>query len=271
MQLPQAIRRITDPVIGRIPVPILGGENAGDLWSLASAGGGYMTGRRGAAQIAAIGALLHEGDVVWDVGAHHGSVVLSAARRVGRSGQVHAFEPAGLNRTYLERHVRWNRLTNVVIHSCAMSSYDGEATFGGSGSSTGYSLNKGDERVVVRTAASVVASGAAPAPTFVKIDVEDLEGDVLAGAASILRPDTRMIISVHSSRSHATCTAFLRGAGYEIVESRMLAAMVAGTWQGDPDMVCFGPGYAGLGRDREILKSMSFEYPAPLKNSKVSF
>lgn len=258
MQLPKAVRRLTDPIIGRIPVPILGGVNKGRYWSLASAGGGYATGRRGAPQMAVISALLHEGDVVWDVGAHHGSVVLCASRRVGPRGQVHAFEPAELNRTYLRRHVRWNRLTNVVVHSNAMSSYDGEATFGGSGSSTGYALNKGEERVVVRTAASVVASGSAPAPTFAKIDVEDMEGDVLDGAASILRPDTRLIISIHSARAHARCTSFLRGAGYEIIESRALRAIVAGSWPGDPDMVCFGPGHDGLERDRATLEAIGF-------------
>lgn len=197
MQIPMAIRRLTDPIIGRIPVLILG-------------------------------------------------------------GQVHAFEPAELNRTYLRRHVRWNRLTNVVMHSCAMSSYDGEATFGGSGSSTGYSLNKGEERVEVRTAKSIVTSGAAPAPTFAKIDFEDLEGEVLAGAASVLRPDTRMIISVHSAKSHASCASFWRAACYDIVESEDMVSMIGGRWQGDPDMACFGPGYGGRDRDGATLKAIGF-------------
>ena len=110
----------------------------------------------------------------------------------------------------------------------------------------------------MRTAASLVAAGTAPAPTFAKIDVEDLEGEVLAGAASILRKDSRLIISVHSARAYASCTEFLRGAGYEIVESAALAANVAGTWQGDPDMVCFGPACKNRERDRETLKAISF-------------
>jgi FkbM family methyltransferase len=258
MQLPKAIRALTDPIIGRIPVPIVGGENRGRLWSLASAGGGYMSGRRGAAQIGVISALLHEGDVVWDVGAHHGSIVLCASRRVGPSGQVHAFEPASLNLTYLGRHVRWNRLGNTKIHPYAMSSSDGETTFGGSGSSTGYRMGRGDEKVTVKSATSIVKSGIAPAPTFAKIDVEELEGEVLTGAASILRQDTRLIISVHSAKAYANCTTFLRAAGYDIVESRELAANVAGSWHDDPDMVCFGPAYAGKQRDRDMLKSLGF-------------
>jgi FkbM family methyltransferase len=258
MQLPKAIRAVTDPIIGRIPVPIVGGENRGLLWSLASAGGGYMSGRRGAAQIAVISALLHEGDIVWDVGAHHGSIVLCASRRVGPKGQVHAFEPAQLNLTYLNRHVRWNRLSNTKVHPYAMSSSDGETTFGGSGSSTGYRMGRGDERVTVKSAASIVKSGIAPAPTFAKIDVEELEGEVLKGAASILRSDSRMIISVHSKRAYDACTVFLRAAGYDIVESRDLKANVAGAWHDDPDLVCFGPDYAGKQRDRDALESLGF-------------
>ena len=260
MQIPAIVRRVTDPIVGRIPVPILGGVNKGLQWSLASAGGGYATGARGAAQLAVVSALLREGDVVWDVGAHHGSVALCASRRVGAAGQVHAFEPAELNRMYLRRHVRWNGLRNVVIQPFALSSYDGECTFGGTGSSTGYALNRGDERVDVRTAATIVASGAAPAPTFVKIDVEDLEDEVLAGAASILGPEMRMIVSVHSARSHAACLDRLRSLGYEIIASQQLRDMPRGSWRGDPDMVCFGPRYDARERewDREMLRVAEF-------------
>jgi FkbM family methyltransferase len=258
LQLPKFVRQVTDPIVGRIPVPIVGGINKGMLWSLASSGGGYVSGRRGLEQLTFISALLREGDVVWDVGAHHGSIALCASRRVGKSGSVHAFEPAQLNRTYLERHVRWNRLANVTIHSPAMGSYDGEATFGGSGSSTGYALNKGEEKVQVRTAATIVKTGAAPAPNFAKIDVENLEAGLLQGAALILRPDTRMVISIHSAESLANCTRFLTAAGYTIVNSKLITAMDKAAWQGDPDMICFGPGYKDRDHDRATLESLGF-------------
>lgn len=247
-----------DPVIGRIPVPVLGGVNRGCYWSLASAGNGFVSGRRAAPQMALLSRLIRAGDVVWDVGAHHGSVVLIAAPRVGPAGQVHAFEPSEMNRAYLGRHVRWNRLTNVVIHPYALSSFDGEARFGGKGSSTGYALDEGEERVAVRTARSVVASGSAPAPSFTKIDVEDAEVAVLEGAADVLRPDSRLIVSVHSARSYAGCVAILSAAGFEIVESRAIASSIAGTWRGDPDMMCFGPDYADRERDRDVLASAGF-------------
>jgi FkbM family methyltransferase len=256
VQLPQFVRDLTDPIIGRIPVPILGGANRGMLWSLASAGGGYVSGRRGLEQMAVMRALLHEGDVFWDVGAHHGSMTLCASRCVGKSGQVHAFEPAQLNLTYLGRHVRWNGLANVKIHALAMGSADGDATFGGSGSSTGYALNQGAEKVSVRTMATVVSSGAAPIPTFAKIDVQDFEGDVITGATRTLRSDTRLIIAIHSRRSHDTCTSLLNAAGYTIVESTPDTA--AGTQHGDPDLACFGPDYSGTKQDCAMLKEMHF-------------
>jgi FkbM family methyltransferase len=256
VQLPKFVRDLTDPIIGRIPVPIMGGVNKGMLWSLASAGGGYVSGRRGLEQMAVMRALLREGDIFWDVGAHHGSVSLCASRRVGKSGQVHAFEPAQLNQTYLERHVRWNRLANVTIHALAMGSSDGEATFGGSGSSTGYALNQGVEHVVVRTMATIVSSGAAPVPTFAKIDVQDFEGDVMKGAMSTLRSNSRLIIAIHSRRSHDTCSTLLKAAGYTIIESTPHSA--AGAQHGDPDLACFGPDYAGMKQDCAMLKELRF-------------
>src|SRR5690606_20691149 len=150
-------------------------------WSLASAGHGYATGRRAAAQTRLLESLIHPGDIVWDVGAHHGYVALFAARRVGPAGQVHAFEPSRRNRRMLERHMRWNRVTNVRAHAFALSAFDGEARFGGEHTSKTFALGAGPEVVNVCTAATLVARGVCPPPTFVKIDVEGAEADVVAG------------------------------------------------------------------------------------------
>jgi 16S rRNA C967 or C1407 C5-methylase (RsmB/RsmF family) len=135
VRLPEFLRRLTDPVVDRIPVPIVTGPNRGLLWSLASAGGGYATGRRAAAQVQLVASITRPGDVVWDVGAHHGFVTLCAARRVGATGEVHSFEPSARNLKFLRRHLRWNKIENTVVHPCALSSFDGEFWFGGTGTS----------------------------------------------------------------------------------------------------------------------------------------
>ena len=74
MRVPAAVRQVTDPVLGRLRVPVLSGVNRGRWWSLVSAGSGYGTGRRASGQMSLLCGLLHPGDVMWDVGAHHGFV-----------------------------------------------------------------------------------------------------------------------------------------------------------------------------------------------------
>ena len=168
-------------------MPIASGVNRGLRWSLSSAGHGYASGRRAARQMSLIAELIRPGDVMWDVGAHHGYVTLCAARRVGAAGEVHAFEPSASNRQALRRHVGWNRLHNVTVHDCALAAEDGEASFGGRGSSKTMSLGRGEERVQVRRADTLLDRGVIALPTFVKVDVEGAEEEAIAGAAELLR------------------------------------------------------------------------------------
>ena len=258
MRVPKAIRRFSDPLLERIPVPIVGGVNRGLWWNLASSGSGYASGRRAAKQMRCIASLMHPGDVVWDVGAHHGYVTLCAARQVGPAGSVHAFEPSARNRRLLSRHVAWNGFANVVIHPFALSSYNGDATFGGTDTSKMLHLGGGSERVEVRTADSLVASGAIPAPTFVKIDVEGAEADLLQGAGDLLRRNVRWVIAMHSRDVFAQCGAILRAAGNSLIESRALVASEKGDWIGDPDLFASGPTRTERVRDAEALRAVGF-------------
>ena len=258
MRVPRAVRRLSDPLLERTPVPVLSGPNRGRWWSLASAGHGYATGRRAAAQTELLSTLIHPGDVVWDVGAHHGYVALCAASRVGPTGQVHAFEPSQKNRTMLERHLRWNRASNVHVHPFALSVYDGEACFGGQGTSKTFALGAGEEVVRVCTAASLLARGLCPEPTFVKIDVEGAEADVVAGLIATLPPHARLLIAMHDRAVDEQCSAQLAGAGVELIASSALTRCREGDWVGDPDLFCMGPAHAGLQRDRDLLLAAGF-------------
>jgi FkbM family methyltransferase len=71
--------------------------------------------------------LLRPGMTVLDVGAHHGLYTLLAAKKVGRYGRVIAFEASPRECRRLERHVRFNRCSNVHIERCAVGSESGEA------------------------------------------------------------------------------------------------------------------------------------------------
>jgi FkbM family methyltransferase len=66
-------------------------------------------------------AFLRPGDVFVDVGANIGLFTLIAARIVGESGAVHAFEPCAKTYRRLLDNVAMNKLNNVECHQAALS------------------------------------------------------------------------------------------------------------------------------------------------------
>ena len=255
MHVPKFVRRVTDPLLETVRVPVLSGVNRGRWWSLSSAGSGYGSGRRARHQMELIAALLRPHDVVWDVGAHHGFVTLCAARM---AREVHAFEPSARNRAMLRRHMRWNGIANARVHPFALGNRDGSARFGGNGTSKTFALDRGVELVDVRRAESLVASGACPAPTFMKIDVEGAEPDVLGGALPVMPRDARLLIAVHGREADERCAALLEQAGFELVPSRALERSRRGRWDGDPDLFCIGPDDAQRDLAHTLLRRSGF-------------
>jgi FkbM family methyltransferase len=74
-------------------------------------------------------ALLRPGMRVIDVGANLGYYTLLAARAVGPTGVVHAFEPDPRTAPYLRRNIDRNQMTNVRIVQAAASDRHGQALF----------------------------------------------------------------------------------------------------------------------------------------------
>ncbi len=213
------------------------------LWSLVSAGRGAVSGTFEHERVASITSMLRPGDCVWDIGAHKGYVTLAAAPRVGADGHVFAFEPAPPNLEYLRRHIAWNRLGNTTVMGYAVSSGDGTARFGGGGSSITYRLGQGEYDVTVRSIRSLLSDGVRP-PTVMKIDVEGNEAEVLRGGITDLPRDAILFIAVHSHQQMTECTTILEAAGWRIVRSRAVAAIMKGTpvrWEADPDILAIGP------------------------------
>jgi len=58
---------------------------------------------------------LQPGDIVVDAGAYPGDYTIYAARKVGSTGYVIAFEPDAKNRRVLERNIKAFKLKNVII------------------------------------------------------------------------------------------------------------------------------------------------------------
>jgi FkbM family methyltransferase len=143
------------------------------------------TGQHEPAVQRAMTALLRPGMTFWDVGAHLGFFTLLAARLVGCTGHVHAFEPVEQNRQQLMAAVDRNGCANVVIHALAFSSTAGQALLHAHESSAMWSL-AGEGEDGVRVQYETLDSVELPAPDLVKIDVEGAELDVLRGGRKLL-------------------------------------------------------------------------------------
>ncbi len=132
---------------------------------------------------------LHPGACMIDVGANIGYFTLAAARRVGPSGRVVAFEPQESVRRELVENVRLNGLTNVSIREEALSASSGSAEFyPGRRDNTGLASLRPLEGV---TPTRVVQARFDDlwddrAITLVKIDVEGAELQVLEGMSRCL-------------------------------------------------------------------------------------
>lgn len=258
MNIPKVLRRLLDPLTERVPFRIFGGVNRGRWWNLASAGNGYASGRRAHDQMAVLEQLIGPGDVVWDVGAHHGCVTLLAAARVQPGGWVYAFEPGKQTNRILRRHVRWNHLNNVSVQDVALSSYTGVARFGGGLTSKMNTLGGGDDEVAVTTGAALIQSGAVRPPTFVKVDVEGAEGAMLEGALPVLPSNAVIFLALHSAAADAHCTRLLLEKGFTLLPSPELQKARRKDWRGDPDLLCVGPAHQDDGRIARLCKTGHF-------------
>ena len=135
------------------------------------------------------------GDWAIDVGANVGSVTGQLCRAVGDAGLVWAFEPVPRNVDRLRRLADTNRLTQLEVFPCALSSQGGTATIrlAGEGSSGHASFTAS----WIRSGSLEVATGRLDDLTdgiddhrplrLVKVDVEGFERQVLEGAEVTLR------------------------------------------------------------------------------------
>jgi FkbM family methyltransferase len=213
------IIRLPLRVIGRDRVMrIMSGPLRGMRWVVGSAVHGSWLGIYEASKSRAFAASIESGDVVFDIGANVGYYTLIAARRAGRAGKVHAFEPLPENVAFLHRHVDMNEVSGVVeVHQKAVT--DGaqaEASFVvGENRSVGAIGAGGGIKVgAVGLDAFVYEDGNAP-PDVVKIDIEGAEAEALSGAARLLAEKHPVIfLATHGADVEARCLELLATAGY---------------------------------------------------------
>jgi FkbM family methyltransferase len=155
----------------------------------------YLYGYHDFGAASVFGALVAEGMVVVDAGAHVGQFSLMAGRRVGTRGRVLSFEPAPGVRSRLERNVALSDLDNVTVFPVALSDeagcswlYFNEEMLDNSGTASLEPAGDDGRRMSVQTSRldSVLEGLGVRGVDVLKVDVERLERRVLEGASSTL-------------------------------------------------------------------------------------
>jgi FkbM family methyltransferase len=175
----------------------------------------------------AILAAISSGDVVYDVGAHAGSIALGAARLVGPTGRVVGFEADPGNIENLRENSSRNSLTaslQVVEYAVWCKTHNtipfrrgGARRSHGAVESAGqHPLLADGERISVPAISldDFIANGG-PAPRLIKIDVEGSEYEVLRGGANLFAAQRPLIIvEVHHREAADRIREWLRETQY---------------------------------------------------------
>ncbi len=191
--------------LGDAPRTIDRGAGAGLRLSAARSNLGYAMGVSEPAVQAELVHSLRPGMVFYDVGANVGFLTLIAARLVGESGSVVAFEPLAGNVELLQRNLDLNAAANVTVVRRALSAAAGRGRMAVADSSDAgvvASLDTAPDatgpEVLVGTLDGTIGELGLRPPDLVKIDVEGAEVDVLGGMASTLSTaHPRLLIEIH--------------------------------------------------------------------------
>jgi FkbM family methyltransferase len=161
-----------------------------------------------------IEACLSPGDTFLDVGANHGSFSLIAAKAVGSSGVVVAFEPQPRLASLIRRSFGANGFSHCTVHEIACSDREDVSVFyvpsfdSGSASISGnYAGQSSHQRIQVRTARfdEAIDWKSFPGRVFMKLDIEGSELAFFSGAeAMILNRQPIILFEINPTATQAS-------------------------------------------------------------------
>jgi len=170
---------------------------------------------------------LKPGDTFYDVGANAGYFSLIAAKAVGLTGRVVAFDPIPINVHVIKEQIEINKLSNrCVIEPLAISNTNGVLSFTISKRNANSHLSNiplphvimEEEREVIQVETTTLDDYVQKHshPTLIKMDIEGAEVNALEGAKTLLSSkNTTFLISVHSLSIEKQVKAILKKNGYE--------------------------------------------------------
>jgi FkbM family methyltransferase len=158
---------------------------------------------------------LNTGDIFFDVGANGGIFTVIAAKRVGPTGHVYAFEPGIPELDTLRNNIQLNNLTNVTIVDVAVSNQSGTTKFAVSQDGAMNSMIQTNHpsqkieswrNVSTITLDDFIKTKHIDRVDFLKVDVEGGEQLVFEGAHNLLADESKLTIMFEYS--DATSSSF---------------------------------------------------------------
>lgn len=169
---------------------------------------------------------INSGDIVWDVGAHHG-IISALIAKIDESSQVIAFEPVQENLSILRDTIKRNGVEDrVKIVQEPLADRNREVGFHTQSNTTAgrHRLTNSEQPPKVKTISGnqLISEGKIPSPDIIKIDVEGAEYLVLKGLNDSLTSVRTLFIELHPIKYEeweydgSDISNFLTERGYDI-------------------------------------------------------
>lgn len=137
--------------------------------------------------------MVKSGDIILEAGGHHGCTAIILSNWVGEKGKVVTFEPLPGNGDIIEKNINLNSLTNVTLERKAVGSENGSVYINTLSNSSVIKSEKG-----IKVELTCLDDYIHLNPTFLKIDVEGFEIQVLQGSKKILATYPKLAIEIHT-------------------------------------------------------------------------
>lgn len=165
---------------------------------------------------------LKKGDVVVDAGAYTGDYTIFAAKKVGPTGKIIAFEPDSKNREILRKNLKAEKIKNVILISRGLWNEENILRFN---SSNGLHSNihgaVGNISIPVSKLDNELKKLKIKRLDFIKMDIEGAEIEALMGSLKTLKEfhPSLAIASYHVVNGKETSLfleEFLKKIGYNV-------------------------------------------------------
>jgi len=137
--------------------------------------------------------IIEKGGVILECGAHHGCTTVVLSRWISDDGKIIAFEPVPRNCDIIRKNIELNTIKNINLINKAVGAETGYIHITGLSNSSIYQSNKG-----IEVELTCLDEYEHLNPTFLKIDVEGFEVEVLRGAKKILSKRPKLAIEIHT-------------------------------------------------------------------------